>query len=126
MLSAWQSAPPANSRVRCQNDVCLEISAQLRQEVRGRRGFPEKLVNFSRAAMAQEDGRYPEFQPNFGRQRPQPLAIFARGIRKRVVVTDRRKVIVSRVRIAATTIRQGVSNRMIVVALQANHIVLVE
>lgn len=117
---------PMQSRMRTADNVRAKVIRQLQKKRATRCRLPHKLVHSPRRSMAQQHTLTIDVEPNVLGQRPQPSPILIRSIGQRVLVTDGREVIVARIGVPALTIVQRMTDRVIIVATQTPHVVLMQ
>ena len=98
-----------------------------RVEELGRRGaFPEKFVHLARATVAKQQAAGAEVDASRLGQRTHPYTVLRVSMAKSVLVTDLSKMVVARVGIAALAVVELVADRVVIVALDADDVVLAQ
>src|SRR5262249_4088362 len=89
-------------------------------------GLPEELVHLPRAAVAEEHRVAPELQAALRGKVAQPGAVVRARVAVGVLVADAGEVVVARVGVAALAVGELVGERVVVVALDTQDLVLME
>ena len=117
---------PFDAGVRREDDIDIMRCQQIFQKVRGGRRFPKKFVHAPRTAVAKQQAILAQRHAALRRQILQPSAMDGARVGKCVSVAEPREVIVARIGVAALAIGAIVADRVVVVALNALHIVFAQ
>ncbi len=119
-------ALPFDTGVSGEHYIGLGLISQRVEEL-GRGGaFPQKFVHLARATVAQQQAMRAEFEASRFWEGAHPGAVVGIGVAESVVVANLGEMVVARVGVAALAIVEFVADRVVVVALNADDIVVAQ